>query len=322
MRFSPTTQSWPIIVMATCTWIGCGSGTTAPDGGTPADAGVDASVPWETQTLVLASGLEVEVWGPEDELAALPEVPTAGELCESFELSVTVVVSPSDGAPTSFSAAAGYRAAPRGCQGDPDFLLCVPHRYFRDHVAPQLNGYAIPQEPAQGPGYYNHPIGVAFFTPENRDEGSPLFTGLYDSRTAAPLAGWLHDDDDDKFYFHPSTWADGAQAPPYAGDGAWARMVDEPFVDCIDSTLVMTQVMQMFFIEDLDDCGIIFAIPFPLNLPGATLEEQEWCPAAVEAHAVTLLATTEEHPWYSTECPPPEDALYKCYTQQNLANEP
>lgn len=158
-----------------------------------ASASSDAAIVWDTRIVTLTSGLAVEVWGPELELAALPDVPTASELCEGFELSVTVVVNADDGTPTTYSASAGYRAAPRGCQDDADPILCVPHKYFRDHVVPSLDSYEIPREPAQD-GYYNHPLGITFFVAEERQNGSPLFTGLFDSRTAAPLAGFLHDD--------------------------------------------------------------------------------------------------------------------------------
>lgn len=150
-----------------------------------------------------------------------------------------------------------------------------------------------------------------------RDTGSPLFTGVFDSRTGAALAGFMHDGDAAGINYYPSTWTDATEAAEYAGPTAWARIVEEPFLGCVDPDLVMTQTMTLSFIGDLRQCGHIFALPFPLNVAAATFEDHQWCPSDDLGHAVVLFATADDHPDFSTACPRPESAQipYLCYAQ-------
>ncbi len=309
-----TTRHVKRIAIVALAVVACGSPPAAVDGGADASA-PDAAEPWEHRTINLRSGLSVDAWGPRAKLDGLPQSPSAPEFCEEFELSV-VVTFDSVPVPVSYAAAGSFRAAPRPCGPSAD-LTCPPRSYFLQHLLPDLTEFQVPDPEQQpiGAGFYGHPLGISVFPVEYRAEGSPFITGLFDKRTSAPVAAFLHDGGD--LEYRPSTWQTADGAAPYAGGPTWSRMIDFPFSACMDPAMVIPQAMRLYFNADLASCGIVFALAFPLERADVTYEDLVWCPAVPTGFGVALLATTEDHPFITTECPRPVEAGYEwlCFTQ-------
>lgn len=290
--------------------VACGSATLDPDAGSSHDVGA-AGTAW--REITLPSGLLVQVYGPQPELDALGPSPTASTLCTEFDLAVAAAYTVS-GELLRYSATAYFKNCPPDICDIYGPLRTIPDTHYEWWVSP-LTGYSAPP-PLRSAGYYNHPFAVTMYLTGDDEANSRWYTSLYSTVTLGPRAGMVHRiAPDDEFF--PEQWSAPATADRYSGsDNHWVRQIDDWPSLCVgDTTGVVLDAASRFYISDLSECGILFAMPFPINgkdtawIDAATNQ----CPPAPE-QVVVLLTGTAEHPGFATPCPRDEggDIPYQC----------
>lgn len=284
------------------------------DASPSADGSVsDSGVAYVIRVVESERGLPVTLIGPRDAVTGVPDIVGAAALCEEFELSVSLQFAAGNHDVVRFGGTATYAAAPSPCEGAG--IFCVPEEHFRRWVAPEFTFYEEP--PPVGMGFYNHPIGVSFYPTDLQVE--TWYMGVYSSRTLWPITGFSYPTSGLSAYF-PRGWQVPNPGDSYAGSEVWVRVIEEPFIECAPSEWLVPDALGFPFMADLAECGIVFAMTYPIHPGDQTFGDAPWCPTEDVALGLTLTSSVE-HPKFSTECPRPMDASneYRCYSTDGSA---
>lgn len=249
--------------------------------------------------------------GPADAVAGVPDVASAADLCEEFELSVSFQFDPGNHDVIRYGGTATYAAAPSPCTVGQ--IFCAPEEHFRRWVAPEFDFYEEP--PPVGMGFHNHPIGLSFYPTAPGLE--TWYMSVYSRSTLWPITGFAYPATGLSAYF-PLAWQVPKPDDSYAGSEVWVRVMDEPFLECAPSAWFLPDALGFPFVADLAECGIIFAMTYPTHPGDQAFAGAPWCPTAAVALGLTLTSSME-HPPFATECPRPVDATieYRCYSTED-----
>lgn len=302
----------PIVTISLCAALSCAAACDdRPEGSLPDAASPDAlpAPSYDgTRMITLASGLPVLLQGPVESLVAVDEGITASELCNQFELSVTLLYDPQSLSLQQYLAT----AEPKDCPPEICDIGPSDSRLSDEHYARWLR-WRADTEFLNTAGFFNHPTAVSFYLLASDESGFPWVTSVYSTSSLGPKVVLEHEGSVRVIF--PPAWRDVGEIPPYGGGERWVRAIDYGgATDCVDLPTAITEALQLALIEDLSDCGIVFATGIGLNGGSFAWDEHPWCADPADRLVVVLTVSTE-HPFFPTPCPRPAKAseYYECF---------
>tara|TARA_R110002096_G_scaffold401386_4_gene598239 strand:+ start:335 stop:1285 length:951 start_codon:yes stop_codon:yes gene_type:complete len=274
--------------------------------------------PMVLQTLTLASGLVVDVQGPQSAIEVLPTTPSSADLCENFSLSITTTFD-SGHVPLKYAATAvsNQFAEPAMNPAALAHLAALWQSLFPESDVDSwsvLGGFAI------------NPFSV--FPVQLTSASTPYFLGVSHLQTEitdsayqarAPLAVFSYDDQG-SHYAYPSVWQDAASPTSAPNVQVWSRVMDpENLLACPGYSEAMETLMDLPHIEDLATCGDIMAVVYSLPETDAIMGNGAACLPSPAGFGVTL-SPLLRNDWQALDCPRPASAsdAYTCFTHSAL----
>jgi hypothetical protein len=267
----------------------------------------------EVRTVVLTSGLAVDVRGPAAELDRLPDPVSAAQLCEEYAVSLTAIFDESL-APKKVAASAVWRELV-GKEALPPF----PPDFdaLREYLAPLFPSYVLPNNLRKFGGFSSNPIAV--FPVPLVEDAYPLPQALvaFSHDTVFPMAVFNHSPEGPYLAF-PSTWMDIPVNDAGATKTVWSRYIDgqDDLDQCAPYTEAIAKTMRLSVVDELATCGDLMARPYSLPDPSVGGLSGSECVTPSRGVAVTL-SPVLVNGWGTIDCPRPPEARfdYVCFGQ-------
>lgn len=267
----------------------------------------------KVRSITLASGLVVDVRGPEDALDGLPETVTGAQLCEQFSLSLTATFD-ENRMPLKIGATAAWHAL-IGETSEPPFP--PPSASLTDYLQPLFPNYTIPIEPLLG-GVSSNPIAV--FPLKLTESAGPLpqVFAIFHHDTGVPMAVFNHSPEGPYLAF-PSTWQDATNGVTPNTEVS-SRYIEgaKSLAQCDGYAEVITKTMKLSGIQDLATCGDIMAWAYSRPSREIGSENGTECVTPSQGFGVTL-SPVIMNSWGTLECPRPPEAQfeYVCFSSSS-----